>query len=156
VIALLRKELSDLSIPRLLVGGWTQYDKFRDYCDEKKHPPREHCVIPLFEHTISSTHRPVVELRIDGVPAGRVNFEVKLSITIESVSVVITNKRFMAAQLGAVEAKGEVKCEGVDILERKLGRFDLPGTLTFGDGYPIEPFAATQLERDTTNWPTVR
>ena len=73
------------------------------------------------------------------MPAGRVNFEVKLSVTIESLSVVIMNKRFMAALPGAAEAKGTVKCEGIDILERKLGRFDLPGEIKFGDGYPIDP-----------------
>ncbi|HEX7978993.1 MAG TPA: hypothetical protein VF461_10350 [Gemmatimonadaceae bacterium] len=156
VIALLHKELSDLSIPQLLAGGWTKYEKFQAYCDETKHPAHERNVIPLFTHTVSSTHRPTVELRIDGVPAGRVDFEVELSVTIESVSVVIMNKRFMAAQLGAVEAKGTVKCEGVDILERKLGRFDLPGTLSFGDGYPIEPSASAQLERETSAWPTLR
>jgi hypothetical protein len=142
VMTLLHKELSDLSIPSLLVGGWTRYEKFQEYFNEEKHPAQERSVIPLFKHTITSTHRPVVELRIDNVPAGRVNFEVSLSLTIESVSVVIMNKRFMAARPGAVEAKGTVKCEGTVILERKLGRFDLPGELSFGDGYPIQPFAA--------------
>jgi len=151
VIALLHKELSDLSIPRLLVGGWTKYEKFREYCDEDKHPAGERSVVPLFKHTLSSTHRPSVELRIDGVPAGRVNFEVKLSVTIESVSVVITNKRFMEALPGAAEAKGTVKCEGIDVLERKLGRFDLPGKIPFGDGFPIDPFAATAApQREAT------
>ena len=139
VMALLHKELSDLSVPTLLVGGWTKYEKFREYCDENRHPAHERSVIPLFKHTLSSTHRPAVELRIDGVPAGRVNFEVKLSVTIESVSIVIMNKRFMAARPGAAEAKGTVKCEGIDVLERKLGRFDLPGEIKFGDGYPIDP-----------------
>lgn len=151
VIALLHKELSDLSIPMLLVRGWTKYEKFREYCDEEKHPAHERNVIPLFKHTLSSTHRPVVEVRINGVPAGRVNFEVKLSVTIESVSLVIINKRFMAARPGVVEAKGTVKCEGIDILERKLGKFDLPGEIKFGDGYPIDPFAVTTTpEREPT------
>ena len=45
----------------------------------------------------------------------------------------------LAALPGAAEAKGTVKCEGIDILERKLGRFDLPGEIKFGDGYPIDP-----------------
>jgi len=149
VIALLHKELSDLSIPSLLVGGWARYEKFQEFCNEEKHPAREVTVIPLFKHTITSTHRPAVELRIDGVPAGQVNFEVELSLTIESVSVVISNKRFMAAKTGAVEAEGTVKCEGTVILEQKLGRFDLPGELPFGDGYPIQPFAApARTERE--------
>ena len=150
VIALLHKELSDLSIPTLLIQGWTKYEKFREYCDEAKHPADERNVVPLFKHTLTSTHKPAVELRIDGVPAGRVNFEVALSVTIESVSLVIINKRFMEALPGAVEAKGTVKCEGIDILERKLGRFDLPGKIKFGDGYPIDPFATTaHPERET-------
>jgi hypothetical protein len=152
VMALLHKELADLSIPRLLVEGWTKYEKFREYCNEAKHPAAERNVVPLFKHTLTSTHKPAVELRIDGAPAGRVNFEVKLAVTIETVSLVIMNKRFMAALPGAVEASGTVKCEGIDILERKLGKFDLPGEMKFGDGYPIDPFAVSATpERETAS-----
>lgn len=143
VIALLRKELSDLSIPALLAKGWAQYDEFRAYCDESKHPPATPCVVSLFKHSVSSKHRPVVELFLDGAPAGKVQFEVEISIEFEGASVVIRNKRFMAAKTGSAQAKGTLACEGTQILERELARIDLPGELPFGDGYPIEPLATS-------------
>ncbi len=147
VIALLGKELSQLSIPGLLANGWAKYDAFRQYCKEPEHPPTTTYVVPLFKHSISSKHRPVIELRFDGVPAGKVSFEVELSIAFEEVSVVIRNKRFMAVQTGAAQAKGTLKCEGTQILERKLAKIDLPGKISFGDGFLIEPLSVSNVPK---------
>jgi hypothetical protein len=143
VIALLRKELSDLSIPELLAKGWLKYDGFRAYCKEPEHPPATRYVVPLFKHSISSKHRPVIELRLDGVPSGKVTFEVELSIEFEEVAVVIQNKRFMAVETGAAQAKGTIKCEGTQILEHKLEKIKLPGHISFGDGYLIDPLSTS-------------
>jgi len=150
VIALLRKELSKLSIPELLAKGWAQYDEFRTYCDEAKHPPAKPCVVSLFKHSVSSKHRPVVELFLDGAPAGKVQFEVEISFEFEGASVVISNKRFMAAKTGSAQAKGTLSCEGTQILERELAKIDLPGELPFGDGYPIEPLATSTTPNSAT------
>jgi hypothetical protein len=147
VIALLRKELSDLSIPALLANGWAKYDAFRKFCKEPEHPPTTTYVVPLFKHTISSKHRPVIELRLDGVPAGKVSFEVEVSIAFEEVSVVIKNKRFMAVQTGSAQAKGTLKCEGTQILERTLSKIDLPGKISLGAGYLIEPLSMSNVPK---------
>ena len=47
----------------------------------------------------------------------------------------------MGAKTGAAEATGTFECEGAQILERKLGKIDLPGDISFGDGFPIDPTA---------------
>jgi hypothetical protein len=143
VVDLLRNELASLSIPALLAKGWTKYAPFREYCKEPKYTPNKRYVVPLYKHTLSSKHRPVIELRLDGLPAGKVNFEVELSLTFESAALVIQNKRFMSVTPGTAEAKGTLKCEGAQILERKLDKISLPGEISFGDGFPIEPFAAS-------------
>jgi hypothetical protein len=147
VIALLRKELSDISIPGLLANGWTKYDAFRKFCKEPEHPPTTTYVVPLFKHSISSKYRPVIELRLDGVPAGKVSFEVEVSVAFEEVSVVIRNKRFMAVQTGAAQAKGTLKCEGTQILEHALAKIDLPGKISFGDGFLIEPLSLSNVPK---------
>ena len=147
VIALLRKELNDLSIFHLLANAWLKYDGFRAYCKEPEHPPTTRYVVPLFKHTVSSKHRPVIELRLDGTPAGKVNFEVEFSIEFEEVSVVIQNKRFMAVEMGSAQAKGTIKCEGTQILEHKLEKIKLPGEKSFGDGYLIDPLSSAGAPR---------
>ena len=69
----------------------------------------------------------MIELRLRWRSRRKVSFEVEVSIAFEEVSVVIRNKRFMAVQTGAAQAKGTLKCEGTQILERKLAKIDLPG-----------------------------
>ena len=58
---------------------------------------------------ISSKYRPVIELRLDGAPAGKVSFEVEVSIAFEEVSVVIRNKRFMAVRDGRRPSEGNAQ-----------------------------------------------
>jgi hypothetical protein len=137
VIALLRKELSALSIPALLVKGWMKYDAFRKFCQDPEDP--EPHVVPLFAHTISSTLRPIIELQLDGVHAGELRFEVELSVEFEDVSLVIQRSRFMAAKVGAARAKGTVKCEDTQIFEHEIAKIEWLREISFGDGYPIRP-----------------
>jgi hypothetical protein len=150
VIALLGKELSGLAIPSLLAKGWSTYEPFRKYLDETKYPPTTPYVVPLHKHTISAAYHPLIELRLDGTPAGKVNFTVKVSITFDVVSVVIQNKRFVGAKTGAAEAKGTLECEGAQILERTLSKIDLPGDISFGDGFPIDPSATANRASQAT------
>jgi hypothetical protein len=142
VIALLRKELNDLSLPALLAKGWATYAPLKQYAEEGKYPPEQVCVVPLFKHTLSSIHHPVIEMRLDGLSAGKVNFEVNLSLTFQDVALEIQNKRFLGVKTGSAEGSGTLKCEGAQILERKFGKIELPGSISFGSGYPINPFAA--------------
>jgi len=53
----------------------------------------------------------------------------------------------MAVQTGAAQAKETLKCEGTQILERKLAKIDLPGKISFGDGFLIEPLSESNVPK---------
>jgi hypothetical protein len=137
VIGVLRRALGELSIPQLLASGWSKYTALSKYADARQYPPENTYVEPFFEQTLTSTHHPFVELRLGGVPTGKVEFEVELRVMFEEVSLSIRAGRITAARPGKTSASGVIKCEGKQVLERKLGELTLPGELRFTSGIAL-------------------
>ncbi|HEY4304706.1 MAG TPA: hypothetical protein VGM82_09575 [Gemmatimonadaceae bacterium] len=139
VIGFLRSSMADLSIPQLLASGWSRYAALSKYANAKEYPPDKTYVEPFFEQTLTSTHQPFVELRLGGVPTGKVEFEIEVKITFEEVSLSIRGGRITSAKPGRATASGALKCEHQQVLERKLGELTLPGELRFNTGIEIAP-----------------
>jgi hypothetical protein len=135
----LRTILGDLSLSKLLTSGWATYEPLLEYCNAEKHPPNERAVVSLKQHTVTSSHHPFIVLRVDGMTAGRIDFDVEFSATFDIVALVIQGGRIMAAQPGSVSASGTIKCDNLEVLQRPLGKLELPGRISFGDGIPINP-----------------
>lgn len=131
VIGFLRGSLADLSIPELLAGGWSKFSALSKYANAREYPPDKTYVEPFFEQTVTSTHHPFVELRLGGVPTGKVEFTVEVKITFAEVSLSIRGGRIVAAKPGKASASGTLKCEDKQVLTRKLGELELPGELRF-------------------------
>jgi hypothetical protein len=142
VIGFLRRAMADLSIPELLATGWSKYSALRKYANAREYPPDKTYVEPFFKQTLTSTHHPFVELRLGGVPTGKVEFEVEVKVTFEEVSLSIRGGRIVAAKPGKTSASGTIKCEDKDVLTRKLGELNLPGEIHFGSGIALDPRAA--------------
>jgi hypothetical protein len=138
VIGFLRRSMADLSIPQLLMSGWRKYSALRKYAKAGAYPPENTYVEPFFEQTLTSTHHPFIELRLGGVPTGKVEFEVEVQITFEEVSLSIRGGRIVSARPGKASASGTLECEGTRVLERKFGELALPGELHFHSATAIE------------------
>jgi hypothetical protein len=137
VVGVLRRTMADLSIPQLLASGWSKYSALNKYANAREYPPDNTYVEPFFEQTLTSTHHPFVELRLGGVPTGKVEFEVEVSVTFEEVALSIRGGRITAAKPGKVSASGTVKCEGERVVDRKLGELTLPGEIRFPSGIAL-------------------
>ena len=137
VIGALRRAMADLSIPQLLVSGWSKYAALSKYSNAHDYPADNTYVEPFFEQTLTSTHRPFVELRLGGFPTGKVEFEVEVKVTFEEVSLAIRGGRITSAKPGKATASGAIKCEDTQVLERKLGELTLPGELHFNSGIAL-------------------
>ena len=142
VIGLLRRAMTGVSIPDVLVSGWTKYSALRKYANASEYPPDKTYVEPFFKQTLTSKHRPFVELKLGGMPSGKVQFEVAVDITFEEVSLSIRGGQIVGAKPGKMSASGTIKCEGKQILKRKFGDFTLPGELHFESGVVLDPKAA--------------
>jgi hypothetical protein len=137
VIGFLRRAIADVSIPQVLAGCWSKYAALRKYSNALDYPADKTYVEPFFTQTLTSAHHPFIELKLGGVPTGKVEFEVEVQVTFEEVSLSIRAGRIVAARPGKTSASGTIKCEGTPVVTRTLGELELPGEMHFHSGIAI-------------------
>jgi len=114
-----------------------KYDELRQYRDTAKHPPGEKSVVPMSSRTIESVHKPHVDVLIDGVPKGRIEFEARIALTIEAITLKIHDGRIWEIRLGACKAEGSLRCGPKVLIEKKSRPIELPGLIELTAGLPI-------------------
>jgi hypothetical protein len=140
-VKLVRQTL-DISLSSVLARAWNGYAPLREYADTRKYPPDQVITVALAKHKVTSSHRPFVEVRVDGQAVGKVDVAVDVAIAFDQAALVIQNGRFMALRSGSVAAEGSIKWRDAELVKRALGKLDLPGEISFGDGIPIDPLGA--------------
>lgn len=132
------REVLALPIADVLARAWSGYEPFLKYVDRDRYPPGEVSLVPLATHTIESKHTPYVELRLNDRPAGRIDVEVVVTITLEGAVLAIEDGKFRELRVGSGKVEGALSCEGEEIL-RRPAEASFPGVLSFGEGIPIVP-----------------
>ncbi len=115
----------------------------------KNTPPEATYLVHLAEHTVTSEHNPYIEIRVDDQPVGRVDFKIKISLTLDNFILKIQNGYIKAIQTGACKGKGTIYCWNLPILERETGPFPLPGNIDLGEGIPIPGRGDRAAEKGT-------
>jgi len=105
--------------------------EFQRYADRSQYPPDETIFVKLGQHTVTSSHRPHLDIVVDGVKVDTIPFEVKLTVGLDTALVTIRAGEVLAVAPGACRAAGEFKCEGYSIVKRESRPIELPGTWTF-------------------------
>jgi hypothetical protein len=130
--------LASVSLAEVLIGGWQQHSRFAKYTDPAQFPPEKVSRVPLATHDISSTYEPYIQLLLDGKDSGKIPLEVKLTVTLEGLVLVIQDGRFMRTELGRAKLTGSLKCNKTTICERATRDYTLTKSLSFGrDGIRI-------------------
>ena len=123
-------DLLKVDVGSVLLGAWMKGEQLRRYADPAKYGPEETILVELARHKINSSHEPHLEILIGETSVGRIDFEFTVTLTLESAVLKIRDGKIWAAQTGACQASGELKCEGHSLLKRESEPFVLPGTLT--------------------------
>ena len=130
-------DLLRLDFGVIVVGGWKKVAELRRYTDREKYSPDESVLVDVTRHTITSTHKPTLDIVVNGKKVDAVPFELKLTITIDGASLTIRDGKIEAITPLACKAGGELKCEGYTILKRDAVPIKLPGTGTWKFKEPI-------------------
>ena len=130
--ALLGVRLSDI-----MIGAWKKLGILIKYSDPEKYGPEETFLIPLAEHTITSSHKPYIIVIINGLPAKQINFSITLSLILKGFVLKVQDGKIKEIQTGTCQGKGVIKCEEVTIMEKQTDTCRLPGVIHLGDGIPI-------------------
>jgi hypothetical protein len=125
-----------LRLADVLVAGWNEYRELAKYKDREEYPPDKIVDVALGEHTITSKHEPRVEILVNGKRFAELHFEVEIEMEIDTATLEIQDAKIKSVSTGECEATCTLRCEGVTLAQSSR-TFELPGTLSFGEGIPI-------------------
>ena len=131
------RDLLDIDIRDIMVAAWTKYSLLAKYADRGKYPPDQTFLVPLSEHTVKSEHKPYLEITVGDRPAGRIDFNVTISLTLKGFVVKIQDGKIRGINTGECKGKGTVKCEDILLLEKETSSFQLPGSIDLGEGISV-------------------
>jgi hypothetical protein len=131
IAGLLQMDLVDL-----LVSGWRKHGALASAAEMTLRSPGEKQVVGLATHRIRSTHTPSVELVVDRVPVGEVEFLIELGADVHALRAVVFGGRLTALDSGRIELSATLSCEGVEL---KSIRHEIDPSLEFdvGAGVPL-------------------
>jgi hypothetical protein len=128
--------LLDMDLVDVLVSGWKKYGALFSAAEETMWSPDEELWVDLATHRITSTHAPSVELVLDGVTVGSIDFEIELGAEIQALRAVVRGGKLTAIRSGHIEMSARLSCEGVE-LKSVTREFDPSLELDLGDGVPL-------------------
>jgi hypothetical protein len=131
------REMLDVPLPRLLMNGWTLRSEMKSYCDAAKYPPDASVTVKLAKHSVQWSQKPKVQVRVNGVPIGALNFALEANATLAAAVVTIRGGRVLALNAGNVVLDGSVSLEDHEIMGKRVVDVPIPGRLDFGDGLSL-------------------
>jgi len=132
-------DLVRLDLGVILVGGFKKMAELRRYTDRGKYRADETILVELTRHTVTSLHKPSLDIVVNNVEVDKVPFELKLTITLDGALLTIRDGKILALSPGTCKVAGEFECEGYTILKRESAAVKVPGTWTFKEPIEIPP-----------------
>lgn len=132
------EKLLEIRFVDIFLGAWTKYEELRKYCDPDLHSPQETHLVPLVEHSITSTHKPAVEIEIGELFRESIPFEIALTASLSGMLLQIRGGKILKVYTGRCQGSGSVTCSGVSLMEKETCPIQLPGVMDLGEGVAIE------------------
>ena len=129
--------LLDVDLSSILAGAWNRARDIREYGERSRKDPEKDFLLSLSEHSVRSTHKPYVDIVVNGVRDGRITFHVDVGLTLKGFQLLIRDGRILAVTTGPCQASGKVSLDGFVLLEEKSRSVPLPGRIDLGDGLVI-------------------
>lgn len=122
----------------LLVLGWTKHREVTAAARRSLEATGSAETVHLVSHQITSTHRPLVDLLVDGTRLHTFVFEVAVTIDLAGAALTIRAGRLAEARFGRAAVAAELRLEGLDRpLVRQQREVALRPALHLGAGVPL-------------------
>ena len=121
----------DVPISSLLVGAWDRSRELRAAIQQTRDSDKTAVLVPLLAHTITSEHRPYVDVVLSGAPLARLVFPLKVAFALDGFVLRIARGRIAAMTTGTLKIKATLKFANFVLLEKALPAVALPGSLAF-------------------------
>ncbi|MHC9293355.1 hypothetical protein ACRCUN_12865 [Mycobacterium sp. LTG2003] len=129
-------ELLDLDLRDLAVAGWNRYGDLMKAARRSRDTPKSKEYVSLATHQITSSHRPTVEVFINGTSAAVI--DVKLDVTFEMAGVVavVQDARLIEVQSGNCTVTATLAV-GKAVVAKRQRQFDVPGAIRLKNGVAL-------------------
>ena len=126
----------DIDIGSILVWGWRKREEIIEYRD-KENPLEGSHEVELVKNTVVSKHSPTFRPIVNGLPLGKLKFDIVLKLTTNGGILIIRDGRVMEVRTGTCIGSGSIEYAGVAFIEKETAPFSLPGSITFKQGILI-------------------
>ncbi|GAA4956188.1 hypothetical protein GCM10023205_17830 [Yinghuangia aomiensis] len=127
-----------LDLLDLAVAGWRKHRSLAEAARRTRQDPGAEEVVALATHKVTSTHRPSVDLTVDGARVGTVELCLTVAFDIRGMVAVVRDARLMSLQCGTCTTTGTLAMEEAVVASRRCA-VDLPGRLRLRSGVPLLP-----------------
>jgi len=112
-------------VGNLAARGWRQHRLVAEACERTRANPGSTEVVELFEHEITSTQRPRLEVFVDDVRVEVIQLELRVALTVDRVGLTIAGGRIAGWSAGTAVGSAELSASGVSLARREHTVVDL-------------------------------
>lgn len=137
IVSVMRRVLG-VAVVDLLAAGWKKYEPLAAAARRSLETPGSTEIVELLDHRITSTHRPGVDVTVDGVTVAEIRLDIEIVIELHGLTAVVTEGRLSALRTGRGEATLDVSLDGTP-LPPVTRPIDLEVEIDLGEGIPLIP-----------------
>jgi hypothetical protein len=126
------QDLLDVPVSDILVGAWNRSRDLKAAIEKTRASDDATELVPLLGHTITSEHRPSVEIVKDEVAIARLVFPLRLEFRLEGVVLRVRKGRISEILAGTVKVKATMKFGDFVVFDKALAPISIPGALMLG------------------------
>jgi hypothetical protein len=118
----------------LALGAWNRYRTVADACRETAGRPEARKVISLYEHTMSITQNPTVEVDVGGASHRLLSLTLAVTLRFTAAELVVRGGRVEEVRPGPAVGSATLSAGGVELARRESATVTLPRSIHWASG----------------------
>ncbi len=141
-------ELFNIKLTDVLAGALNKCRELHRYTDLEKYPADKSVQVPLGEYKFSSTHKPRLEITVDGIDAGVIELVLRLDFRLQAAVAELHGGAIRALDTGGGSVKGSVSVGKIQVWESDPVQGELPGRIEFAKGIALGRLPGGEHDHD--------
>jgi hypothetical protein len=111
--------LVDLDLGDMMAAGWRKQGELADAVERTAANPHNPEVVELASQRITSTHRPYVDVVVDGARVATINFELDVEFLVKTLVATVRGGRVVGVSAGSCQVTATLAAEGIQLATRR-------------------------------------
>jgi hypothetical protein len=128
--------LLNLDVVEVLVGGWRKHRALVAAARRTQAQPGTSERVELASHRITTTHRPYLDITVNGATLAKLRLDLDLTLDLETVVAMVSGARLVGIEGGRCTVTAGLGCENIPLGSRQIV-FDPHVVLRLGEGIAL-------------------